>query len=77
LGVTNQDGDAHVDETLREQFAGIARQRFILGSRRKPLSIATIDRPERKGPPNPSLPMIRQVAYEVAKTLEGRLENLS
>lgn len=77
LGVANQDGGAHVDASLREQFAGVARQRFILGSKRKPLSIATIRHPERKGPPNPSLPMIRQIAYEVSKTLEGRLEDLS
>lgn len=77
LSVTNQDGGAHVDGALHEQFAGVARQRFILGARRKPLSIATIDRPERKGPPNPSLPMIRQIAYELTKTLEGRIENIS
>ncbi len=76
LGVANQDGGAHVDETLREQFAGIARQRFIVGSRKKPLSIAIIQNPELKGPPNPSLPMIRQIAYELTKTLEGRLEDL-
>lgn len=75
LGVANQDGGAHVDASLREQFAGIARQRFILGSRRKPLSIGTIQHPERKGPANPSLPMIRQIAYEVMKTLEGRMED--
>ncbi len=77
LGVANQDGGAHVDEALREQFAGIARQRFIVGSRRKPLSIATIDRPDRKGPPNPSLPMVRQISYEVSRTLEGRIEPVS
>lgn len=77
LGVANQDGGVHVDDTLREKFAGIARQRFILGSRKKPLSIATILNPERNGPPNPSLPMIRQIAYEVAQTLEGRIENIS
>lgn len=77
LGVANQDGGAHVDASLREQFAGVARQRFILGSRRKPLLIATIDDPGRKGPSNPSLPMVRQIAYEVTKTLEGRLETLS
>lgn len=76
LGVANQDGGAHVDAALQEQFAGIARQRLILGSKRKPLSIATIEQPDRKGPPNPSLPMIRQIAYEVSKTLEGRIENL-
>lgn len=77
LGVANQDGGAHVDEALREQFAGIARQRFILGSRKKPLSIATIQNPERKGPANLSLPMVRQITYEVIKTLEGRLEDLA
>lgn len=77
LGVANQDGGAHVDASLREQFAGIARQRFILGSRKQPLSIATIQRPEHKGPPNPSLPMVRQIAYELTKTLEGRIENVS
>ncbi len=77
LGVTNQDGGAHVDASLRDKFAGIARQRFILGSRRKPLSIATIGNPEAKGPPNLSLPMIRQIAYEVTQTLEGRIENIS
>lgn len=76
LGVANQDGGAHVDASLREQFAGIARQRFILGSKRKPLSIATIERPDHKGPPNLSLPMVRQIAYEVTKTLEGRIETL-
>lgn len=76
LGVANQDGGAHVDASLREQFAGVARQRFILGSRKKPLSIATIQHPERKEPPNPSLPMIRQIAYEVTKTFEGRLKDL-
>jgi hypothetical protein len=76
LGVANQDGGAHVDATLREQFAGVARQRFILGSRKKPLSIATIQNPELKGPANPSLPMVRQIAYEVIKTLEGRFEDL-
>ena len=75
LGVANQDGGAHVDASLRDNFAGVARQRFILGSRRKPLSIATIQNPESKGPPNPSLPMIRQIAYEVTRTLEGRVEN--
>jgi hypothetical protein len=76
LGVANQDGGAHIDASLKEQFAGIARQRFILGSKKRPLSIATIQNPERKGPPNPSLPMVRQIAYEVTKTLEGRLESL-
>lgn len=76
LGVANQDGGAHVDASLRDQFAGIARQEFILGSKRKPLSIATIGRPDRKGPPNASLPMVRQIAYEVTKTLEGRIEYL-
>jgi len=76
LGVANQDGGAHVDASLREQFAGVARQRFILGYRKKPLFIATIQDPERKGPANPSLPMIRQIAYEVTKTLEGRLEDV-
>lgn len=77
LGVANQDGGAHVDASLREQFAGIARQRFILGSRKKPLFIATIQDPDIKGPPNPSLPMVRQIAYEVIKTLEGRIEDLA
>jgi hypothetical protein len=76
LGVANQDGGAHVDASLREQFAGVARQRFVLGSRKKPLSIATIQHPQRKGPANPSLPMIRQIAYELEKTLEGRVEDL-
>jgi hypothetical protein len=77
LGVANQDGGAHIDASLREQFAGIARQRFIRGPKDKPLSIATIQRPERKGPPNPSLPMVRQIAHEVTKTLEGRFESLA
>jgi hypothetical protein len=76
LGVANQDGGAHVDAALREQFAGVARQRFILGSKKEPLSIATVQQPDRKGSPNLSLPMVRQVAYEVIRTLEGRLENL-
>lgn len=77
LGVTNQDGGAHVDAYLKERFAGVARQQFIRGPKNKPLSIATIQRPEHKGPANPSLPMIRQIAYEVNKTLEGRLEDHS
>lgn len=76
LGVANQDGGAHVDASLRQQFARVSRQRFILSSKRKPLSIATIQQPQRKGPPNPSLPMVRQIAYEVSKTLEGPIESL-
>lgn len=76
LGVANQDGGAHIDAYLKERFAGVARQRFIRGPKDKPLAIATIQRPEPKGPANPTLPMIRQIAYEVTKTFEGRFEDL-
>lgn len=77
LWVANQDGGAHIDPSLKARFAGVARQQFIRGSNDKPLAIATIERPERKGPANPALPMVRQITYEVTKTLEGRLENLT
>jgi hypothetical protein len=61
--VANQDGGAHIDAVLRGGYERLIHQQS--------LNVVSVDVAAPIGPPNPSLPMVRQIAYEVDATLRG------
>jgi hypothetical protein len=67
-GVANKDGGAHVDAVLEGGYAKLLRQTS--------LSVVSGEMASPIGPANPSLPMIRQIAYEVDTTLQEQISDL-
>lgn len=65
--MANQDGGAHVDSHLDEDYAHISRKNalgfvFIKNGTEHPMV------------PSPEYPMVRQIAFEITNTLESQIE---
>ncbi|GEA16290.1 hypothetical protein E308F_25340 [Moorella sp. E308F] len=68
LAVANKDGGAHVDPTLHEAYAKLSRNNL--------LGWMYVENGVERGPIlNPELAAIRQIAYEVIKTLQRKFPN--
>jgi hypothetical protein len=66
LSIANQDGGAHVDPQLDEDYAGLTRKNSIGW-------VAEIDGKIIPNESNPALASIRQIAYKVLESLKRKL----